>query len=323
LLLLVYWALNIPSLGQDVATSLWQYPSLRNTTLRLIEPLGAPEETRSSVTALNQTGGVAIEVDNVTVVAGGHTILDGVSVSIAKGEHIGIVGLSGAGKSSLVGLLLGWHKPAQGNVKIDNEPLDAKRIDRLRIETAWVDPQVHLWNRTLVGNLLFGNENGHEPFEPVLDAADLRDVLQRLPDGFETVLGEGGGLVSGGQGQRVRVGRGMLRSNARLAILDEPARGLEASQRRRLLDSARKRWSNATLIAITHDVAETKSFHRVLVIEDGKILEDGPPNELYANPASRYRALCDAESEVREHMWKSARWRRFRMDSGTLTEDAQ
>ena len=190
----------------------------------------------------------------------------------------------------------------------------------MRLETAWVDPQVHLWNRPLIGNLLYGNEGRQEPFEPVLDAAGLRDVLERLPDGFETVLGEGGGLVSGGQGQRVRVGRAMLRAGIRLAILDEPARGLEAPRRHRLLEAARKRWSHATLLAITHDVAETQTFDRVLVIEGGRIIEDGAPGKLYADSESRYRALCDAEAEVRDRMWRGPRWRRFRMDSGTLAE---
>ena len=322
LLLLVYWALNIPALGQEVASALWQYPALRNTTLRLVEPLGAPEQQRAIVLAPSRTAqtGVSIAIEHVTVIAGGHVILDDVTLTVAPGEHIGIVGLSGAGKSSLAGLLLGWHKPAQGAVRIDGEPLNAERTDRLRLETAWVDPQVHLWNRPLIGNLLYGNEGRQEPFEPVLDAAGLRDVLERLPDGFETVLGEGGGLVSGGQGQRVRVGRAMLRAGIRLAILDEPARGLEASRRHRLMEAARKRWSHATLLAITHDVAETQSFDRVLVIEGGRIIEDGAPGKLYADSGSRYRALCDAEAEVRDRMWRGPRWRRFRMDSGTLAE---
>ena len=144
--------------------------------------------------------------------------------------------------------------------------------------------------------------------------------MERLPDGFETVLGEGGGLISGGQGQRVRAGRAMLRSGVRLAILDEPARGLDRAHRQRLLERARERWNSSTLLAITHDVAETKVFDRVLVIEGGKILEDGSPCDLYANPASRYRALCDAESEVREHMWQGPRWRRLHMASGSSTE---
>lgn len=320
-LLLVYWVLNIPALGQDLATALWQYPALRNTTLRLVEPLGAPEEQRADVIASSlPQAGLGIEIEGVTVVAGGHMILDDVTLSLAPGEHIGIVGLSGAGKSSLVGLLLGWHQPVSGSVRIDGVPLDAKRTDQLRLETAWVDPQVHLWNRSLIGNLLYGNEGRQEDFEPVLNASGLRDVLERLPEGFETVLGEGGGLVSGGQGQRIRAGRAMLRAGIRLAILDEPGRGLEASRRHLMLANARERWSHATLLAITHDVAETKSFDRVLVIEGGKILEDGSPSQLYGNPESRYRALCDAEEEVHVRMWQGPRWRRFRMDSGALAE---
>ena len=77
------------------------------------------------------------------------------------------------------------------------------------------------------------------------------------------------------------------------------------------------------MLAITHDVTETKQFDRVLVIEGGKILEDGPPEALYANPESRYRALCDAEAEVRERMWEGPQWRRLRMESGILQEELE
>src|SRR5262249_20448148 len=187
-------------------------------------------------------------------------------------------------------------------------------------ETAWVDPQIQIWNSTLLDNLVYGCDSRPEGFESMLSAAGVHDVLKRLPGGFETVLGEGGGLVSGGEGQRVRAGRAMVRPDVRLVILDEPARGLDRQKRRRLIENARTRWRDTTMFVVTHDVAETKVFDRVLVIEDGRILEDGCPARLYADPASRYRSLCDAEDEVREQMWLGAKWRRFRMETGELAE---
>ena len=139
--------------------------------------------------------------------AAGHTILTDLDLSIPAGSHVAIVGPSGAGKSSLVGLLLGWHRAASGQVCVDGVPLDGPRLAQLRQETAWVDPTVQLWNRSLLDNLRYGAHGAHAaPLAAVLEQADLRSVLEKLPDGLQTSLGEGGGLVSGGEGQRVRLG---------------------------------------------------------------------------------------------------------------------
>jgi ATP-binding cassette subfamily B protein len=154
----------------------------------------------------------------------------------------------------------------------------------------------------------------------VIEAADLRDLLETLPDGLQTRLGEGGGLVSGGEGQRVRLGRGLLRPGVRLVILDEPFRGLDRERRRELLTRARQWWRTATLLCITHDVGETQGFGRVLVVDGGQIVEDGIPADLAARPGSRYRALLEAEWEVREGLWSSGIWRRLRLDGGRLME---
>ncbi len=221
-LLMVYWALNLPALGQEIAMLAQQYPSQRNITLRLLEPLGAPEEgageresggvgeresggageresgrageresgragekslflplsnspapplshspalpllhspalplPRSPAPPLSQ--GVALSFENVSVRAGGHLILDNFDLQIEAGSHVAIVGPSGAGKSSFVGLLLGWHRAAEGRVMIDGEELTSERLARLRQETAWVDPAVQLWNRSFIDNLRYGN----------------------------------------------------------------------------------------------------------------------------------------------------------------------
>jgi ATP-binding cassette subfamily B protein len=265
---------------------------------------------------------VGIKIENVVLQAGGHVILQDILLTIQPGEHIAIVGPSGAGKSSLVGLLLGWHRPSQGEIQVDGRILDGEKLLDLRRVTAWVDPAVQLWNRSLYDNLRYGVQYMEGiPLGDVIQKAGLFDVLERLPDGLKTILGEGGGLVSGGEGQRVRLGRAMVRPRARLVILDEPFRGLDRARRRELLAQARQHWQKATLLCVTHDVGETLSFPRVLVIEEGRIVEDAPPAELANQTGSRYRSLLDAEQAVRQNLWASTAWRRLVMEAGRLKTD--
>ncbi len=321
-LLIAYWAFGLLARGQELSSVLQLYPAQRNTTLRLLEPLGAPDDAPAAHLETPQKSASASPVrltfEEVAVHAGGHAILEDLSVDIEPGSHVAIVGSSGAGKSSFVGLLLGWHRPSSGRVLIDGVPLDGAGLDRLRSEIAWVDPAVQLWNRSFLDNLRYGITDPSVAPSEVVAEAELYGVLERLPDGQQTVLGEGGGLVSGGEGQRVRLGRAMLRPNARLVLLDEPFRGLDRDRRHSLLLRARNRWRGATMLCVTHDVGETVSFERVLVIEGGHIVEDGVPAELSKRTGSRYRALLDAEDVVRNNLWSNERWRQVTIEDGKL-----
>jgi ABC-type bacteriocin/lantibiotic exporter with double-glycine peptidase domain len=327
-LLAVYWALSLPMLGYELALYVQQVPAQRSLTLRLVEPLGAPEERDDGEPALTSAGAaapadgdaVSIHMQDVRVVAAGHQILDVGALAISPGQHVAIVGASGAGKSSLVGLLLGWHRPAAGTVTVDDRVLGLGELEALRQRTVWVDPTVYLWNRSLAANLGFGLAPPLPDLAPAIGEADLEDVTHRLPDGAETPLGEAGGLLSGGEGQRVRFGRGVLRRNPALVILDEPFRGLAREQRAALLARARRRWSDATLLCVTHDIGETERFARVLVVADGQIVEDGAPDVLRAQPGSRYATLLAAEQRVRTSSWSAAAWRRLRLERGRLGE---
>lgn len=319
-LLLLYWALNLPLVGQDLAATLRQYPAQRNRTLRLLEPLGAPEESApASVEPVAPRGarGVSLRFEGVSVVAGGHGILEGVDLTIAAGEHVAIVGASGAGKSTLLGLLLGWHRAATGSVHVDDVLLDPSRVEAVRAMAAWLEPAVHLWNRSLLENLRYGAARGTS-LAPLLEAADLHEVLAKLPDGLQTPLGEGGALVSGGEGQRVRFGRALARKDARLVLLDEPFRGLDRGRRHALLARARAWWRASTMICVTHDISETISFDRVLVIDAGRLVEQGTPAELAARPDSRYGSMLAEEERLRTEAWSGDAWRRLRLDAGRL-----
>jgi ABC-type transport system involved in cytochrome bd biosynthesis fused ATPase/permease subunit len=150
--------------------------------------------------------------------------------------------------------------------------------------------------------------------------ADLTEVLENLPEGMQANLGEGGVRVSGGQGQRVRLARALMRKNARLVILDEPFRGLERERRRELLRRLRAQWRDATILFVSHDVGDTGELDRVLVLDKGTIVEDGPPGALLANPESSYRALVLADRALREGTWSGVRWRRHLIERGQLSE---
>lgn len=326
-LLLVYWALKLPAIGQKLTGLARQYPAQRNILLRLLEPLSTPEEIETQ--AQNSLGpqpceaknpdAAGIEIQSGHVIAVGHGILTNLNLSIQAGEHIAIVGRSGAGKSTLLGLLLGWHKLAAGRLLIDGQALNAKHLVELRQQTAWVDPAIQLWNNSFLENLVYSTpEPGMNNVSAVIEAAALREVLQKLPLGLQTYLGEGGSLLSGGEGQRLRLARALLQDEPRLVLLDEPFRGIDRSRRSRLLNDARTWWQAATLICVTHDVAETQSFSRVLVIEDGQIIEDDEPRVL-ASRDSRYRDLLNTEKQVNRNMWQGKQWRRLRIDGGKLT----
>jgi ATP-binding cassette subfamily B protein len=339
-LLLIYWALNLPVIGRYLAEAALLYPRIKNLSLRLLEPLAFPEKpeehaepSTSTALASHSTSlqparidspGLAIAFQNVSVRAIGQTILEDVSLSIEAGTHLCIVGPSGAGKSSLVGLLLGWHRPAAGSVLVDGSPLHEARRPRIRKETTWVDPSIQIWNRSLLENLQYGTqpEDSSPPIGQIISEADLLPVLEKLPDGLQTRLGEAGALVSGGEGQRVRLGRAMLRRSPRLVILDEPFTSLDRTRRRELLRRAKRIWRGSTLLYVTHDVSEGSYFDRVVVLEQGRLREDGRPEKLLSQENSLYRRMLESEQAARRDVWASKAWRKLRLDDGRAVESA-
>jgi ABC-type bacteriocin/lantibiotic exporter with double-glycine peptidase domain len=322
-LLLVFWALSLPVLGQEIAIVLRQAPTYRNITARLLEPLSAPDDVvpAREQEAEKSSRGVAIAYEQLTIRIAGRDVLQNIDLLISPGSHVAIVGPSGAGKSTLVGALLGFHRPVAGRIQVGERSLDESEIEHVRQMTAWVDPAVHLWNRSLLANIRYGAGESENSVGSAIQAADLADLLALLPHGLQTDLGEGGALVSGGEGQRVRLARAMFRPDVRLVILDEPFRGLDRERRRALLLQSRSAWRSATLLCITHDIAETTLFDRVIVVDGGRIVEQGEPSALAARADSRYRALLNAEAALKATTWSGGEWRRLRMTGGMVIED--
>ncbi|MCA9693806.1 MAG: ATP-binding cassette domain-containing protein, partial [Myxococcales bacterium] len=325
-LLLLYWALSLPAIGGRIAEAAFELPTLRVSAQRLLEPLviaGALDEPVASARPLSGASGVTLTLRQVGVVAGGHSILRALDLEIPAGQHVAIVGPSGAGKSSLLGLLLGWHRPAGGELLVNGQPLDDATLAGLRQVTAWVDPAVQLWNASLLHNLQYGNTEAHQRLPATLRLAELTSVIDRLPDGLQSALGEGGGLVSGGEGQRVRLGRALLRGEARLVLLDEPFRGLDRSKREALLARVREHWRGSTLLCVTHDIDVAASFDRVLVIAGGEVVEDIATAGLATETAPQLAALQRAEEALLRDGWSDPSWRRLYLEEGALRVAAE
>jgi ATP-binding cassette subfamily B protein len=282
----------------------------------------AREEGHES-TGFSGSPDVSVKIDarRVAVRLAGNAVLENIDLHVEPGSHVAIVGSSGAGKSTLVGLLLGWYRPSQGELLVDDMPLVGERLDAIRRETAWVDPTLQLWNESLLENLLYGSDGSAHGLTTVLEAAALMPIIAKLPEGLATPLGEGGALLSAGERQRVRFGRALMRHDARLVILDEPFLGLERDRRRALLAQARQRWTGRTMLYVTHDVGETRGFDRVLVMDRGRIVEDGEPLSLMQKASSRYRRLLQVQEMVNARLTTGAEWRRLRMESGRLVQE--
>jgi len=205
---------------------------------------------------------------------------------------------------------------------VDDAPLTGAHGAAVRRQTVWIDPANYVWNRSLIDNVRYAHPTaGGEALHEAFGIANLYAALGRLPDGLATALGEGGGLLSGGEAQRVRVTRGVLKPHARLVVMDEPFRGLPRDERNAMLERVRQHYRNNTLLCATHDLQQTLEFARVLVVDGGRIVEDGNPQQLLEDSTSMFRRLVDSARAADERVWNAPRWRRWWIDAGTLTEE--
>jgi ATP-binding cassette subfamily B protein len=330
-ILLALWAFRVPPIIAALRAFVESYPSQRIALTRLLEvtrytPIadagaGVNAQPISSPAATRVDAGVAICMRQVSVTANNNLILRDLSVEVRAGEHIAIVGRSGSGKSTLVSLLLGFQEATEGTVFVDERRLDARAVSVLRRETAWIDPSVQLWNTTVRANIDYAVQGfPRRSFLSVAEMVDLIDVLDHLDKGLDTPVGPEGTLVSGGEGQRIRAGRALLRDRVRLAVLDEAFRGLDRPTRKRLLVNARRAWAGATMFFVTHDIAHALEFGRVLVMDEGRIVEDGSPIELRQR-ASRFADLLRAEERALDELWGATAWRRVCVADGHIADE--
>ena len=206
----------------------------------------------------------------------GAEAIEGLSLSIPAGQKLGIVGPSGAGKSTLIHLLQRLHDVQQGEILIDGQPIRGVTQDSLRAALAVVPQEILLFHRTLRENILLARPEASEAeLLAAAHAACCDDFIRRLPQGYDTLVGERGARLSGGQRQRIGLARAFLKP-APIILLDEATSALDTDSEM-AIQQALRRMQRRTVIAVAHRLSTLASFDRVIVLRDGRIVEDGPP----------------------------------------------
>ncbi len=217
----------------------------------------------------------------------GVPLFENLSLRIPAGQRVGLLGPSGAGKSTLTGYLLRLADPDSGSVLVDGYSTRSVAKAELRGNIAVLLQESVLFSTSIAENIRYGRQEATD--DEVVSAArraGAHDFIMKLPEGYETVLGNRGDTLSGGQRQRIAIARALVR-NAPIVLLDEPTSGLDPASRAKVEESIRELTAGRTTIAITHDLSMIQGLDRVLWLQGGAILEDGAPQELLADSESK------------------------------------
>jgi ATP-binding cassette subfamily B protein len=224
-------------------------------------------------------------------------VLKGISLCIQPGERIALVGYSGAGKSTIIQLLMRFYLVDQGEIRIDDKPVNDFDLRGLRKNIAVVPQEVMLFGGTILENIEYGKPGAS--YEEVYEAARKANALQFIesfPEKFETVVGERGIKLSGGQRQRVAIARAILK-DPKILILDEATSSLDAESERLVQEALNELMKNRTTIVIAHRLATIKKVDKIYVLQDGLISESGTHDQLITLPNGLYANLIKLQFE--------------------------
>lgn len=278
----VYWLIQLPRVFTQAMVSAGKIFEILDEPIDLSESENAVE--------CDIKGDIAFE--NVSF---GYTaynpVLKNISFEIKQGEMIGIVGHSGVGKSTLINLIMRLYDPTYGSIKIDGVDLREMSAESLHSRLGVVLQETFLFNGTVMENIAYSKPDA--TFEEIIAAAkiaDCHDFITRLPDGYNTYVGEKGYSLSGGERQRVAIARAILR-NPKILILDEATASLDTQTEKQIQTALNRLIKGRTTIAIAHRLSTLSSADRLIVLDKGKVAEIGTHTELMGRKGVYYRLV--------------------------------
>lgn len=271
------------------------FASISVAAKSIFDTIDAEREKDDGPDLLIQPGGGTVTFENVTVVYPGKDAptLKSFSLEIKQGERVALVGQSGSGKTTLVNLIARFLEPSEGRILIDGQDISKVSHRSLRRQMAFVTQDVVLFDSTLKDNLTYGLGNVTEcDIQKALEVASLTELVQALPEGLETRVGEGGNMLSGGQKQRVSIARAFLK-NAPILIMDEATSALDSKTEQQVVKAMNRLREGRTCITVAHRLGSVMEANRVFVMSVGKVIEEGSPQKLIQMKGFFYRAAKD------------------------------
>lgn len=240
-----------------------------------------PEPDQGTLPLTRANGEVRYEDVSFAYSENGEEVLKGVNLHIAPGETVALVGRSGSGKSTMVGLLPRFYPVRQGRILLDGQPVGDYQLEDLRRQIATVSQQVVLFNDTLAANIAYGDKENLDmaAIRRAAEAAHALEFIERLPDGFETQIGENGVMLSGGQRQRLAIARALYK-NAPILILDEATSALDSEAEQHIQSALEELMRNRTTLVIAHRLSTIENADRIVVLDQGRVVEEGRHEEL-------------------------------------------
>ena len=289
----VFYAFNIARTVGGMSQLYTTFNSAAGASERLFELIDTPAEThnRPDATELPRIHG-DVSFESVTFsYEDGHPVLKSIDRAISSGETVALVGPSGAGKTTFLNLIPRFYDPGSGAISIDGTDIRTVTLKSLRDQIAVVSQDVQLFNMSVRENIRYGRLDAKEDeIHRAAEAANAHEFISQLPQGYDTTVGERGTKLSGGQKQRIAIARAILR-DARILLLDEATSSLDSTSEAQVQDALERLMHNRTTFIIAHRLSTVQHADRILVLDNGRIVQEGRHDGLFAREGL-YRSLA-------------------------------